>query len=84
MNLNYKEIAYLLGCYAIIEDKEINSWELSVLNDFLHLQKDSLLYAERKKIFQDDETKIPLKELINKLFHLHLEKEISKALRVVS
>ena len=47
MNLNYKEIAYLLGCYAIIEDKEINSWELSVLNDFLHLQKDSLLYAER-------------------------------------
>lgn len=57
MELNYKEIAYLIGCYVIIEDKEINSHELFVLNDFLPLQKDSLLYAERKKIFQDDETK---------------------------
>lgn len=78
--LNYKEIAYLLGCYAIIEDKEINSRELSVLNDFLPLQKDSLLYAERKKIFQDDETKIPLKELVNKLSLLHLDKEKSEEL----
>lgn len=78
--LNYKEIAYLLGCYAIIEDKEINSRELAVLNDFLPLQKDSLLYAERKKIFQDDETKIPLKELVNKLSLLHLDKEKSEEL----
>lgn len=80
MELNYKEIAYLIGCYVIIEDKEINSRELSVLNDFLPLQKDSLLYAERKKIFQDDETKIPLKELIDKLSHLHLDKEKSEEL----
>lgn len=80
MELNYKEIAYLLACYAIIEDKEINSRELSVLNDFLPLQKDSLLYAERKKIFQDDETKIPLRELLNKLSHLHLNKEKSEEL----
>lgn len=28
MELNYKEIAYLIGCYVIIEDKEINSREL--------------------------------------------------------
>ena len=80
MEFNYKEIAYLIGCYAIIEDKEINSRELSVLNDFLPLQKDSLLYAERKKIFQDDETKIPLRELLNKLSHLHLNKEKSEEL----
>ena len=80
MGLNYKEIAYLIGCYVIIEDKEINSRELSVLNDFLPLQKDSLLYAERKKIFQDDETKIPLKELLNELSHLHLDKEKSEEL----
>ena len=80
MELNYKEIAYLIGCYAIIEDKEINSRELTVLNDFLPLQKDSLLYAERKKIFQDDETKIPLKELIDRLSHLHLNKEKSEEL----
>lgn len=80
MELNYKEIAYLLACYTIIEDKEINSRELSVLNDFLPLQKDSLLYAERKKIFQDDETKIPLRELLNKLSHLHLNKEKSEEL----
>ncbi len=80
MELNYKEIAYLLGCYVIIEDKEINSRELSVLNDFLPLQKDNLLYIERKKIFQDDETKIPLKELVDKLSHLHLDKEKSEEL----
>ena len=80
MELNYKEIAYLIGCYAIIEDKEINSRELTVLNDFLPLQKDSLLYAERKKIFQDDETKIPLKELIDRSSHLHLNKEKSEEL----
>ena len=73
MEFNYKEIAYLLGCYVIVEDKEINSRELSVLNDFLPLQKDSLLYAERKKIFQDDETKIPIKELVNKLSHSQLD-----------
>lgn len=77
---NYKEIAYLLGCYAIIEDKEINSRELAVLNDFLPLQKESLLYAERKKIFQDDDTKIPLKELLKELLHLHLNKEESEEL----
>ena len=80
MELNYKEIAYLLGCYVIIEDKEINSRELSVLNDFLPLQKDNLLYVERKKIFQDDETKIPLKELVDKLSHLHLDKKKSEEL----
>lgn len=80
MEFNYKEIAYLIGCYAIIEDKEINSRELTVLNDFLPLQKDSLLYAERKKIFQDDETKIPLKELIDRSSHLHLNKEKSEEL----
>lgn len=80
MELNYKEIAYLIGCYVIIEDKEINSRELFVLNNFLPLQKDSLLYAERKKIFQDDETKVPLSELIKELSHLHLDKEKSEEL----
>lgn len=44
------------------------------------MQKDSLLYAERKKIFQDDETKIPLSELIKELSHLHLDKEKSEEL----
>ena len=78
MELSHKEIAYLLGCYVIIEDKEINSRELSVLNDFLPLQKDSQLYEERKKIFQDDETKISIKELLSKLSHLHLNKEESE------
>ena len=80
MGLSHKEIAYLLGCYVIIEDKEINSRELSVLNDFLPLQKDSQLYEERKKIFQDDETKISIKELLSKLSHLHLNKEESEKL----
>lgn len=80
MELNYKEIAYLLACYAIVEDKEINSHELAVLNNFLPLQKDSQLYEERKKIFQDDETKIPFKKLLDELSHLHLNKEESEDL----
>lgn len=80
MELNYKEIAYLLACYAIVEDKEINSHELAVLNNFLPLQKDSQLYEERKKIFQDDETKIPVKKLLDELSHLHLNKEESEDL----
>ena len=80
MELNYKKIAYLLGCYVIIEDKEINSRELTVLNNFLPLQKDSQLYKERRKIFQDDETKIPIKKLIDELSHLHLNKEESEEL----
>lgn len=80
MELNNKEIAYLLGCYVIVEDKEINSHELTVLNDFLPLQKDSQLYEERKKIFQDDETKIPVKKLLDELSHLHLNKEESEDL----
>lgn len=80
MELNYKDIAYLIACYVIIEDKEINSRELSVLNDFLPHQKDSLLYAERKKIFQDDEAKKSLKELLDRLSQLHLDKEQSEEL----
>lgn len=80
MELNNREIAYLLGCYVIVEDKEINSHELAVLNNFLPLQKDSQLYEERKKIFQDDETKIPVKKLLDELSHLHLNKEESEDL----
>ena len=80
MELNNKEIAYLLGCYVIVEDKEINSRELAVLNDFLPLQKDNLLYEERRKIFQDDETKIPIKRLLDELSHLHLNKKESEDL----
>lgn len=80
MELNYKEIAYLLGCYVIIEDKEINSRELAVLNKFLPMQKNDQLYEERRKIFQDDETKIPVKRLLDELSHLHLNKEKSDEL----
>lgn len=80
MNLDYKETAYLLGCYTVIEDGEINSRELSVLNEFFPLQKDCLLYMERQKIFRDEETKISLNELIDNLSHLHLSKEQSEEL----
>lgn len=80
MEFNYKETAYLLGCYVIIEDKEINSRELAILNDFLSLPKDSQLYEERRKIFQDDETKIPVKRLLDGLSYLHLNIEESEEL----
>ena len=37
MNLSYKEIAYLLGCYVIIADNEINQIELDVLENYMQL-----------------------------------------------
>lgn len=49
MEFNYKEIAYLIGCYAIIEDKEINSRELSVLNDFCHCKKTACCMQSARK-----------------------------------
>lgn len=76
--MDYKEIAYLLGCYAIVADGEINYFELSVINNFLTLPKDSEIYQERQKIFSNDDTKIPQEELIRNLGALRLNEEEKK------
>ena len=68
----YKEIAYLLGCYMVIADKEINAFEVNVLDQYLTLCKDDGLYAKRQMIFSDDEERVSLSELLSDLSLLNL------------
>ena len=67
-NYSYKHLAYLLGCYVVTADKEINEHELNVLDSYLDLSNDTELYQRRSEIFADDETRISEKDLYNKLF----------------
>ena len=42
--IEYKKIAYLLGCYMVIVYKEINQMEVDVLDNYLSLSKDYDFY----------------------------------------
>ena len=64
---SYKEITYLLCCYIIIADKEINQMEVEILDQHFPLSKDDDLYKTRLAIFSDDEDCIKEKDLIYKL-----------------
>lgn len=66
-NYSYKHLAYLLGCYVVTADKEINEHELNVLDSYLDLSNDTELYQRRSEIFADDETRISEKDLYNYL-----------------
>ena len=63
----YKKIAYLLGCYMVIVDKEINQMEVDVLDNYLPLSKEDELYHQRMQIFSDDEESMKLKDILDKL-----------------
>lgn len=65
--IDYKKIAYLLGCYMVIVDKEINQMEVDVLDNYLPLSKEDELYHQRTQIFSDDEERMKLKDLLDKL-----------------
>lgn len=65
--IEYKKIAYLLGCYMVIVDKEINQMEVDVLDNYLPLSKEDELYHQRTQIFSDDEECIKLKDILDKL-----------------
>ena len=65
--IDYKKIAYLLGCYMVIVDKEINQMEVDVLDNYLPLSKEDELYHQRMQIFSDDEERMKLKDLLDKL-----------------
>ncbi|MGO5244284.1 GTPase [Prevotella sp. LCP21S3_D2] len=65
--IEYKKIAYLLGCYMVIVDKEINQMEVDVLDNYLPLSKEDELYHQRMQIFSDDEERMKLKDLLDKL-----------------
>lgn len=65
--IEYKKIAYLLGCYMVIVDKEINQMEVDVLDNYLPLSKEDELYHQRMQIFSDDEERTKLKDILDKL-----------------
>lgn len=65
--IEYKKIAYLLGCYMVIVDKEINQMEVDVLDNYLPLSKEDELYHQRMQIFSDDEERMKLKDIFDKL-----------------
>lgn len=65
--IDYKKIAYLLGCYMVIVDKEINQMEVDVLDNYLLLSKEDELYHQRMQIFSDDEERTKLKDILDKL-----------------
>lgn len=48
--IEYKKIAYLLGCYMVIVDKEINQMEVDVLDNYMPLSKEDELYHQRMQI----------------------------------
>lgn len=58
LNLSHKEYAYLLGCYTVVADKEINELEVSVLDQYMQLSNDEELYKRRHEIFSDSEEAI--------------------------
>ena len=65
--IDYKKIVYLLGCYMVIVDKEINQMEVDVLDNYLPLSKEDELYHQRMQIFSDDEERMKLKDILDKL-----------------
>lgn len=65
--IDYKKIAHLLGCYMVIVDKEINQMEVDVLDNYLPLSKEDELYHQRMQIFSDDEERMKLKDILDKL-----------------
>lgn len=66
-NYSYKQLAYLLSCYVVIADKEINEHELNVLDSYLDLSNETEFQQKRAEIFADDETCIGEKDLYNYL-----------------
>lgn len=65
--IEYTKIAYLLGCYMVIVDKEINQMEVDVLDNYFPLSKEDELYHQRMQIFSDDEERMKLKDILDKL-----------------
>ena len=67
VNLSYREIAYLLGCYLVVADNEINQMEVDVLERYMPLSKEDELFSARQAIFSNAEDAISEKDLIYKL-----------------
>ncbi len=61
MSERYQNCVFLLACHLIVADGEINTKEISVLENYLHVDNTKELSIEKQKIFSDDENKKALR-----------------------
>lgn len=63
----YQRLAYLLGCYMVIADKEINALEVAVLEDYISSEQSEELNIQKQLIFADDDEKQNYSSLLSEL-----------------
>ena len=69
MSLNIDSITYLLGCYLVVADGEINAKEVAINESYPHDPQDE---DERSKIFSDSKDKISIQYLTESLCRLSI------------
>ena len=78
MSERYQNCVFLLACHLIVADGEINTKEISVLENYLHVDNTKELSTEKQKIFSDDENKKSIEQLILELKEEQLTEEHKK------
>ena len=78
MSERYQNCVFLLACHLIVADGEINTKEISVLENYLHVDNTKELSIEKQKIFSDDENKKSIDELLLELKEEQLTEEHKK------
>lgn len=78
MSEKYKNCVFLLACHLIVADGEINTKEISVLENSLHVDNTQELSIEKQKIFSDDENKKSIEQLLHELKEEQLTEEHKK------
>lgn len=78
MSEKYKNCVFLLACHLIVADGEINTKEISVLENYLHVDNTQELSIEKQKIFSDDENKKSIEQLLHELKEEQLTEEHKK------
>lgn len=75
MNYTHKELTYLLGCYVIIADNEINQKEVDAIDEYMPLATDNHIYKLRQAIFSGSEDCVNEKDLFNQLRLKNIKKD---------
>lgn len=78
MSEKYQNCVFLLACHLIVADGEINTKEISVLENYLNVDNTKELSIEKQKIFSDDENKKSIEELLLELKGEQLTEEQKK------
>lgn len=78
MSEKYQNCVFLLACHLIVADGEINTKEISVLENYFHVDNSKELSIEKQKIFSDDENKKSIDELLLELKEEQLTEEHKK------